>query len=228
MTIRRLIPALALALAVPTLGAQATITAPGGSNIGFFGGGALLRTIGQTFTTPTSNRLDRFSFFAGGQPTTMNFRAYVIGFEIDFRGSWVATSSTPLFTSGLLSVTTDGATLSRIDVSTGGLALVSGQRYGAFLSTLDVVNASTTGLVFSKGTGNQYSGGDLVRFNGTTTEWNSQFWPGLAGEDLEFEMAFGQSAPQAVVPEPSTYVLMATGLVGVALLRRRRASGAVA
>ncbi|MDZ7631719.1 MAG: PEP-CTERM sorting domain-containing protein [Gemmatimonadaceae bacterium] len=202
--------------------AQTTIGSPGGSSIGFFGGPPFTRTIGQTFTTPTDNRLDRFSFFVGGQPTTMNFRAYVIGFEIDFRGFWVATSSTPLFASGPLSVTTSVGSLSRIDVSTGGLALVSGQRYGAFISTLDVLNSSPTGLIVSKSFGNQYDGGEAVRFNGTTAQWNSEFWPNFQGDDLEFEMVFGAAAPQNVVPEPSTYALMATGLIGLVMLRRRR------
>ncbi len=222
MALRKLLPTVALAVLSTTLHAQTTIGSPGGSNIGPFGGAPFNRTLGQTFTTPTDNRLDRFSFFVGGQPTTINFRAYVIGFTIDFRGFWVATSATPLFASSVLSVTTNGESLSRIDVSTGGLSLVAGQQYGAFLSTLDVVNSSTTGIIFSKSLGSQYSGGELVRFNGATPEWNSQFWPGSQGEDLEFEMVFGRAGPQAVVPEPSTYALMLTGFAGLAMLRRRR------
>jgi hypothetical protein len=222
MALRKLLPTLALAAIGTTLGAQTTIGSPGGSNFGFFGGSPFTRTFGQTFTTPTDNRLDRFSFFVAGQPTTMNFRAYVIGFEIDFRGFWVATSSTPLFASSVLSVTTNGQSLSRIDVATGGLTLVAGQRYGAFLSTLDVVNSATNGLIVSKSAGNQYTGGEAVRFNGATTQWNSEFWPNFQGDDLEFEMVFGQAGPQAVVPEPSTYALMITGFVGLTLMRRRR------
>lgn len=221
MSLRRLLPAVALAITGTAVGAQTTITTNGFTNIGPFGGSPFNRTFGQTFTTPTDNRLNSFSFFVAGRPSTLNFRAYVVAFDVDFLGRWRPTTRTPVFTSGLLSVTTNGEDLSRIDVLTGGLSLVAGQRYGAFLSTLDVVNSSTTDVNFSKGP-DQYDGGEFVSFSGTTTEWNSTFWTGLRGDDLQFVLSFSPGGPTNVVPEPSTYALLGTGLLVMGAVGRRR------
>lgn len=221
MSLRKLLPAVVLAIAGTAVDAQTTITTNGGSSVGFFGGSPFSRTFGQTFTTPTDNRLNSFSFFVAGRPSTLNFRAYVVAFDVDFLGRWRPTTSTPVFTSGLLSVTTNGEDLSRVDILTSGLALVAGQRYGAFLSTLDVVNSSTTGLIFSKGS-DQYAGGEFVSFNGTTTAWNSEFWTGSQGEDLQFVLSFSPGGPTNVVPEPGTYALLGTGLLVMGAVGRRR------
>ncbi|GAA5493903.1 PEP-CTERM protein-sorting domain-containing protein [Rubritalea squalenifaciens DSM 18772] len=67
-------------------------------------------------------------------------------------------------------------------------------------------SANLTGSGFELNTGNQYTGGQGYRANGTTTDW-----------DLEFELV-----TSTAVPEPSSTALL--GCVGVlALFRRRRA-----
>ena len=67
-----------------------------------------------------------------------------------------------------------------------------------------------------------YSGGAFVYQNlddsssWTENEWTTNFVSN--GSDTRFEMQFDQ----AVVPEPSTYALMATGLLGLGAVARRR------
>jgi hypothetical protein len=58
-----------------------------------------------------------------------------------------------------------------------------------------------------------------VAFSGTA---QSIVFAGVANQIAFDDVTFGSVTPGEVVPEPSTYALMATGLIGLAAARRRR------
>ena len=59
---------------------------------------------------------------------------------------------------------------------------------------------------------------------GLRVQWGEDPWF-VGGNNLAFTVTDTQ-LPQGVIPEPSTYVLLATGLAGLAVVRRRRARAA--
>ena len=214
---------LALALSLPTiLASQATIgtgPAPGSPmGIAAWGTGDLATpSYGQTFRAPAGNtRLDVISFWLEGG-SSLTFRAYVYAWDTANRRA----SGSALFTSAI-GAAPGGSGYQRLDVTTGGVALAANTTYVAFLSTSGI--AQPTGGIGWEISYDEYGDGSLVWLNNpddasrwTSAEWSTG-WDGSGG-DLRFEMAFNQSA---VIPEPSTYALMATGLVGLAGIARRR------
>lgn len=216
MPMKKLSLLVTLAMAFASgVAAQTTIGAPGGAEVRTWGVGNT-PIYGQTITTPTDNLLDQFSFWLGrtsplsSTPTpSIDFKAYVYGWS-DAMGK--ATGSA-LYTSALVnhSTTTSGA-FSRYDFNVGGLSLVSGQKYVLFIETV----GGSGGIFVESTTGNEYAGGDFW-FNNSGdpgTTWSGPGFP--TATDLKFEAKFSP------VPEPSTGLLLLTGLLGIGIVGRNR------
>jgi hypothetical protein len=172
-------------------------------------------TFGQTFTLPVNGDtvLSSFTFFVGKQTVQgsnpVEFNAYVMAWD----GSR-ATGSI-LYQSDKQVASTVGK-YQPFDFMTGGLSLLGGQQYVAFISTSNY-QTSGLGIVGTPTTpSNPYSDGDFVYLsNGTdfnaitTSDWGT-----IANSDLAFKATFTS------IPTPS--LVPAILGIGTALLRRRK------
>ena len=157
---------------------------------------------GQSFTVPATPSLDDVlqSFtltFATSSNQTFQIYAFSGG---------VLTGS-PLFTQA---VSPTSGTETRTFTPAGGLALVSGAQYAAVLTALG------SGVSLSYGFPGAYAGGDLVVCPASVCGIQPTI-------DAAFSATFVSS--QATVPEPSTWVMLATGSLGLgalAVIQKRR------
>jgi hypothetical protein len=168
-------------------------------------------TAGQSFVVPPGARqLDRFTFFmlyVEGGPT--RFAGYLAG--------WDGQKATEplLYTSDERQIATPERAIP-VTFETGGIRVTPGQRYVAFLSNAPFWDGieDNSNLYLQ---GNTYDGGGYV---GPTTRDFSQIfdvpWRGLDPLDLAFTAEF------SAVPEPSTMLLVGSGLAAAAAAKRRR------
>lgn len=185
-------------------------------------------TVGQSFTVPLGEtRLDAFTFWLRDNATSGEtpYHAYVF----DWNPTTRRTGSGYLFRSAAQNYT-GAATPTPVSFLTGGLDLVGGASYIAVLSTVEFPGAPIgyrPGAVVSTEWPNDgYPGGmAYVRFGpsglATLTSGAWSFAGGNVDDDLAFRADFS-AAPAAVVPEPASVVLAATGALAVALTARRR------
>ena len=175
-------------------------------------------TFGQTFTALTGyNRLDQltFRFFESSNGQDLSFRAYLYAWD-----GQKATGNA-LFASDLRSGS-EFSTSTAFTFSTGGVSVVGGQEYVAFVNASEhFANDGPTGLMFTQISFAGYSGGRAVWLeNGsdfsavTQTQWRGP----TSGLDLAFTASFSN----AVVPEPSSAVLVIAGLAALSLSAYRR------
>lgn len=221
----------ALTLATSSVGAQA-ISIPGdGTPFGPFGKGIDATTIGQTFITPTGlNYLQSFSFWLSddtgidnSNPSSLLFRGYLM--------QWDATNGRAtgpvLFSSAVNAGPT--AASQRYDFNATNTLLETGVQYVAFLSSTGLMSSIGADMAIANlegtSTGTYADGGAVFAYNGddfdvlSSEEWGyTGFIPGY---QARFDAAFTASAV-SVVPEPSTYLLMFTGLSAVLLVAMKR------
>lgn len=221
---------LALVAASPTA-AQTTIGAGGGSFVQSWGkdaGTPNTQTYGQAITAPTDNILTSFSFWLGKTSTnfpdpsnpSLSFMAYVYGWS---EGTSMATGSA-LYTSGVYTHNaTPDSPFTEYTFSTGGLTLTAGNMYALFLSTSGLTGDGH--IQWEAATSDEYAGGHFIFQNNgeSTSAWTTSAWGSGFASDLHFEATFASTT----VPEPSTWVMLITGLLalGVVALRRRRGQG---
>lgn len=167
-------------------------------------------TYGQTFTVGSDNVLNDFAFWLD-TTETVYFGAYVAAWDGNKAVGPI------LFDSGMLD-NLGPAGLQEIYVSTGNLALTTGQQYVAFFSISNYFALNDTwttmGFVYS----DVYAGGGFFYFNNqddfsalTTTNWDDI---GIA-YDAAFKANF------SAIPIPGAVWLLGSGLLGLIGLRRR-------
>ena len=222
--------ALALAVIVATPSAAQTTIGAGGGDLVQSWGKDNTQTYGQTITTPTDNVLTSFSFWLGRTSTnypdpsnpSLSFMAYVY--------AWNGTMATgpALYSSGVVTHNATPSTpFTKYTFSTGGLSLVPGDVYALFFSTSGL--AGTGRIQWEAATGDAYAGGNFIFMNNgeNTADWTTTAWGSGYASDVRFEATFeGTGGP--VVPEPSTWVMMITGLVALGLVALRRRQDGIA
>lgn len=180
---------------------------------------------GQTFTVGAENALNAFSFFLGGGP--VNVRAYI--YSWNGRGAIGNT----LYASTVRSFGgTIGDAFEALDFQTGGLDLINGQRYVAFLTTAGVEQPVKAGPAWMPTAGafgsDAYAGGEFVYSNAgpAFAAVLGRGWEESNGAlgDVQFRASFGVGATTgAGVPEPAAWAMLigGFGLAGGALRRQR-------
>jgi hypothetical protein len=196
--------------------------------------GAQYSSLGESFTVPTATPvLDAFTFWVNQVSNFQDlpFHAYVFPFTPT--GATTGTiSGNYLFRSAQQTVSASATFPLALSFNTGGLGLTPGGTYLALLSAAEFPNApvGTFGGIFEStgGTTSTYAGGTGLARISLATEGLAGLstgpWAGAGGTtaDLAFTATF--SAAPATVPEPTTLVLIGTGVLGLVIGKRRRCS----
>jgi hypothetical protein len=195
----------------------------GSSSISPFGENGTA-TYGQTFTVDNETSLDNFTFYLNDSidPDFTDFEAFVM--------DWSGTKATGsvLYQSAALSTTNNNGSdgFEEFSINTGGLSLTSGNQYVAFFSASNLFDTiDGTSMWAGLNGADVYSGGQFVFNNNgsnfsslTSEDWQKNF-QGI-GSDLAFSMTFSDVS----VPEPSTLVILALSLMGLASRRFKNQS----
>jgi hypothetical protein len=189
---RYLFPLLATAIALPCSATTIIDTYP------FADGNVTNGWLGtaQTITIPIENILVsyRFELAARTAPGDVTFAVF----------DWGASGPVG---PALFSTTVPWSLAGSYEVLGINLPLVTGQQYGFVVDFQGYVSQSS-----------HFIGSDV--YAGGEGWWNSGTWQELASLEQLFRAEF-ESARVDSVPEPTTFVLVAAGLIGFALRRRK-------
>lgn len=194
--------------------------------------GIATATYGQTFQVPAGfDQITSFTFqlrsLGGGDIDFAGYLSEWDGVQGHLHGALLY-ASTPQ----VLLATTVAFTPVVFELPT--LLLNPAKTYVAFLSATDFFETQSGGTAamgspnyaYSNGTGPAFTGGNFVYFNNDTFgQLYTSKWEGIeAGDshrDAAFTAGFSASNRMVVVPEPSTYGLMAALTLGGAIAIRR-------
>jgi hypothetical protein len=181
-------------------------------------------TYGQTFSVGSDNTLDSFAFWLddlNGPVFSVNFATYVM--------AWDGTKATGpvLYSSSMTTTTNNGGQdgMERLDFSTGGLSLTSGDTYVAFMSASNFFNMEPGTAAAGFLDADVYADGEFVFLNNgdDSSEWTTEDWETsvVPGGDLAFVANFSNDNNSGAVPEPTSMLIWGAG-IGLALTVRRR------
>jgi hypothetical protein len=180
---------------------------------GYFGY-PYVATMGETFSAPlTDTTLNDFSLFLLASNSSGQLEGYV--------GTWTGSEvGTILYTSAPVTVTGANQTF---NFNTGGLSLIPGDEYVAFISILEPNYNSYSGETYMPAVdvGTLIPGGSIAILrigNDTSLFTSGNDWETTGISDVEFIADFSSGA----TPEPSSLFLFSTGLVGLAGVLRRK------
>ena len=221
----RLLAATLALLPLPAIGAviASTGTWDGATSTGTFGEGST-DTYGQTFLAPaTETVLESVRFWLDDRlnPGPVQFAAYVMQWSDPVGILQAGHAVGPiLYASSAVASTNNGGQggMEAFLFSTGGLELIAGQKYVAFLSSSLFWDGISGGAEVGTTAGSSYADGDLV-IQSTGKEFNALItgggWNNLYDRDLAFGATF------SAVPVPPAVWLFSSAVASFGWLRRR-------
>lgn len=202
----------------------------GAESVAPFGDGDAGEAYGQTFQVlATHPTIQSFSFWAayapdllgGNPPQSLQFNGVLMAWNVDRAAGPV------LFSSPVQVLNPSDTTFMEFMFNTGGLGLVPGQEYVAFLNASapfvpwDPITSPARVGFRSNSLGDAYPGGEAWfkntdgSFANVFTPWGNPF----GTSDLVFRATF---APLVPAPEPASFLLLGPGVLALGAFRRRR------
>lgn len=189
---------------------------------------------GQTFrptsaVCPISCALQSFTFWLGNDPQLnivnapdLRFRAYL--------ALWDGTRPTSILYASDIIYSGPTALSQRYDFAVPNIGVTVGTRYVAFLSAVGLFGnilpaTASAGMEIDFSNPASYVDGAWVytSFGATLAALTSSAWDLTDRDPLgqaRFAAVFGEAS--TVVPEPSTYLMVGAGLMGIVMVRRRQ------